>query len=59
MSKKPQQNEAEKENNVVDMEQFRRKRARLKARRVLIILAVVLVLLVAGAVFAYKYINKV
>ena len=60
MSKTKHPEEAQKENNnVVDMEQFRRKRARLKARRVIIILSVVVVLLVAGAVFAYKYINKV
>ena len=59
MAKKHPAEEAEKDNNVVDMAEFRRKQAKLKARRIIIWLSVIVVLLVAGILFAQHYYNKV
>ena len=59
MSKKHQHEEEEKQNNVVDMAEFRRKQFRLKARRFAFWGALILILLVAGILYIRDYINRV
>lgn len=59
MANKHQTQAPEKENNVVDMAEFRRKQAALKLRRILIWLTVIVILLVAGILFARNYTSKV
>lgn len=59
MSKKHQHAEEEKQNNVVDMAEFRRKQFRLKARRIAFWGVLILILLVAGIIYIRNYINRV
>ena len=59
MANKHQTQAPEKENNVVDMAEFRRKQAALRLRRILIWLAVIVILLVAGILFVRNYTSKV
>ncbi|MBR6258038.1 MAG: hypothetical protein IKR23_11815 [Lachnospiraceae bacterium] len=59
MANKHQTQTPEKENNVVDMAEFRRKQAALRLRRILIWLTVIVILLVAGILFVRNYTSKV
>lgn len=59
MAKKQQHEAEEKQNNVVDMAEFRRKQFKLKARSVIAWTVLIVILLVAGVIFLHDYFNKV
>ena len=59
MAKKQQHEAEEKQNNVVDMAEFRRKQFKLKARSVIVWTVLIVILLVAGVILLHDYFNKV